>query len=103
MHEEILKCALVDHRNRNGLDNQRHNLRVATHTQNRVNSGPRSDNRSGFKGVSFCKARNKWQAGLNSKRKYKFLGYFVSPEEAARAYDAAAKSLWGEFAFLNFS
>ena len=91
---------LVDHKNRRGLDNRRCNLRQATHSQNTSNSGPRRNGTSGFKGVS--RWGDRWQAGIKIDGRRRGLGHFFSKEEAARAYDAAAKTLFGEFAYLNF-
>lgn len=97
----------VDHINGNGLDNRRANLRMARSTQNVVNSGPRrrglrtSVRPSGYKGVSFDKVSNRWKAQIMVDGKNHNLGRFVSPEEAARVYNAAAQEAWGEFAFLN--
>lgn len=92
----------VDHRNwRNKLDNRRGNLRCATHAQNVCNKGLRADNTSGFVGVSFDKQSKRWLAKANINRKQTFLGYFDSPEFAARARDAAVIESHGEFAFVN--
>lgn len=59
-------------------------------------------NKSGFVGVSFATHMNRWMAGITHKRVHRFLGYYDTPEEAARAYDAAARELRGDFAQLNF-
>jgi AP2 domain. len=91
----------IDHKNRNGLDNQRENLRVATRSLNQMNCGPYKGNKSGYKGVSWRqKGRVIAQIYINTRRVY--LGRFDTPEQAARAYDAKAKELFGEFAYLNF-
>ena len=105
MHRLILgatKGMKVDHRDGNGLNNQRHNLRAATNHQNLCNRGAPSNNTSGFKGVSWHKRRNKWQANIGINYKKKYLGLFDSAIDAACAYDAAARELHGEFAKLNF-
>jgi hypothetical protein len=92
----------VDHRNRNGLDNQRGNLRWATQSQQCHNSGIRRHNTSGFVGVFWHKPAGAWAARIGKDRKCIRLGYFDTREEAARAYDAKAIELFGEFACLNF-
>jgi hypothetical protein len=86
---------LGDHRNGNQLDNRRENLRIATHAQNARNRRV-IENRSGFKGVFRSSAR-RWGAKLKGRR----LGTFATPEEAGAAYDAAARSNYGEFAATN--
>lgn len=101
----LLDCPagmMRDHRNRNRRDNRRHNLRVATPLESQGNTGVRKDNRSGFKGVTWNKAVAKWKAQIREGGRRRFLGYHVTAEAAARAYDAAARALFGEFAFLNF-
>jgi hypothetical protein len=87
----------VDHRDGDGLNNQRTNLRLASRQQNQVNSGPRSGR---FKGVRW--KANRWQAEIKINYRLIYLGRFVDEEDAARAYDAAAFEAWGEFAYLNF-
>ena len=99
MHRMILPgVPEVDHYNRNTLDNQRHNLRPATHTQNLHNSGRHRDGSSGFKGVSWSKIRHRWRAQIQSD----YLGLFSTEEAGARAYDAEAVERFGEFAYVNF-
>jgi hypothetical protein len=84
MHRLILSAAKglgVDHRNGNGLDNRRSNLRLATNSQNQMNRGLQRNNTSGFKGVSFDRRRGLWMAKIYVERKYHFLGYFSSPKD----------------------
>lgn len=105
MHKAILGCAsdiLIDHKDRNGLNNSRMNLRASTKTQNAQNSICRKNNKYGYKGVSLFKRTNKFigQIMINGKRKY--LGSHDTPEDAAHAYDREAKQYFGEFANLNF-
>lgn len=88
----------VDHRDRDGLNNTRQNIREATAKENRRNTPPRSTNTSGFKGVTWSKKVHRWQAQIDCR----FLGYFDSLEDAAHAFDAAARELYGEFAWCNF-
>lgn len=108
LHRVILNAppeTKVDHKNGDGLDNRRANLRIATHAENLRNSGLSSNNSSGFKGVSFVRHRflsKPWHARIMLNRKQTHLGYFATAEDAARAYDAKAKELFGEFARVNF-
>jgi hypothetical protein len=88
----------VDHRNHNGLDNRRANLRTAGASQNGGNS---RSSRPGYKGVGWHKAKGKWRAYIMVDRKYRHLGLFDDQWEAAQAYNAAALEAWGEFAYLN--
>jgi hypothetical protein len=100
MHQVLVpNVPEVDHRNSNGLDNQRHNLRPATHQQNISGQQKRRTNTSGFKGVSWHAKDKRWRARICRVG----LGNFKTPEEAARAYDRAALEKFGEFARLNFS
>ena len=91
----------VDHRNHNGLDNRRTNLRLCTHGQNQANQVSRRGV-SRFKGVHFAKANQKWCAQITIRQRQFYLGYHETEELAARAYDAAAIEHFGEFACLNF-
>lgn len=100
MHRFLLSvlCGLdVDHINGNGLDNQRHNLRACTHARNRQNQNKYSNNKSGYKGVSFRSECGKWRAAIACFGKDKYLGMFDSPEAAHAAYVTAAKALHAEF------
>jgi hypothetical protein len=92
----------VDHVNGDIFDNRRANLRLATRSQQNQNQRPKS--KHGYKGVLFhskCTG-HPWQARITVDGRNLSLGYYVSIELAARAYDAAARKHWGEFARLNF-
>jgi len=105
MHRFILglrKGEQGDHKNGDTLDNRRSNLRKCSHSQNMWNNKGSRKNTSGFKGVSYHKDTGKFQAYITKDDKYRHLGLFVLAEDAARAYDAAALKLFGEFAKLNF-
>lgn len=86
----------VDHADRDGLNNQRGNLRHATRSQNSCNRGRNSNNSSGYKGVS--RFRDKWHAQIVQHYKNTHLGYFESKADAAQAYINAAYLMHGEFA-----
>jgi hypothetical protein len=104
MHQQILEVSdglKVDHINGNGLDNRRCNLRPCTNSQNLCNRGRTRNNTSGYKGVSWDKRAHKWEASIGVDGKHKHLGRFDSREDAARAYNEAAKRLHGNFARLN--
>lgn len=106
MHREILSVPSdmhVDHRDGNGLNNQRYNIRPCTQAENNRNARLRIDNSSGFKGVGWHNQRNKWVAYIRQDGRLKHLGLFATAEEGARAYDAAAREIFGEFAWLNFN
>lgn len=90
-----------DHRDRDGLNNQRYNLRVATRSQNGVNRIKKSGTSSKYIGVSFDKIQNKWKSYVIKNKKLIFLGYYIKEVDAAKAYNAKAKELHGEFANLN--
>lgn len=102
LHTFLTGWGYVDHINGNGLDNRRANLRPATGSQNAYNKGPLPNNTSGFKGVSLHKASGRWVARIYAEKVAHNLGYYDTPTEAARAYDAAARELHREFARLNF-
>ncbi len=88
----------IDHKNGNSLDDVISNLRKADQTQNLRNQKKHRDNASGYKGVSYMKDRNKWQAQIRIDGKATHLGQFNSPEEAYKAYCEAATKYFGEFA-----
>jgi hypothetical protein len=90
----------IDHINGEPTDNRIANLREATRSQNQANSRIRKDNSSGSKGVIWERRRQKWEAQIRVNGKRRHLGYFTCKEEAARAYAAAAKQAFGEFARL---
>jgi hypothetical protein len=106
MHRYILGLApgdnvQGDHRNGETLDNRRENLRAVTAAENQCNKATYRNNRSGYKGVSWYKAKHCWRAYIGANGKITHLGYFDDLEDAARAYNVAAKELHGEFARLN--
>ncbi len=113
MHRMILDVSqsniFVDHKNHNPLDNRRENIRVCSLKENCKNKKPRGASKYLGVTVGMCYQSNGTVSGpyiraairTNSKRLY--LGYFKTEEDAARAYDEAAKVYHGEFANLNFN
>lgn len=91
----------VDHIDHDGLNNCRCNLRLATNIENIRNSRPSKNNIVGYKGVGFMPKVSKYRARIRINRKEKHLGMFDSANEAAMAYNNAAKLNFGEFAYLN--
>lgn len=101
MHRLLLACpegVEGDHRDGDGLNNRRHNLRPATKAQNGRNRRRNKNNTSGFKGVSWHTQRSRWRAQIMVDRHKKSLGLFDTPEDAYAAYVRASKALHGEFA-----
>lgn len=104
MHRAILEMdshLFVDHRDGNGLNNTRANLRVATVLENNRNSFRTPTNAYGYKGISLTRC-GKWHAQIQVDGKKIRLGYYATAAEAALAYDNAARSAFGEFARTNF-
>lgn len=89
----------IDHKDGNGLNNRRENLRWCTSSQNKANR--KSINKSGFRGVYHMKKANRWTAKICVNKKHIHLGCFLTAEDAAKAYNAGAAFHFGEFAVLN--
>lgn len=98
----VMGFSRPDHKDGDGLNNQRHNLRRASKSENGGNRKLNCNSRSGFKGVYWNAESRKWRASIRKDGKSKYLGDFLAAEDAAHAYDAAAIKLFGEFARLNF-
>lgn len=96
-----VKGQRVDHRDGNGLNNRRQNLRFATNSQNIANMRTRGGS-SQYKGVYYDKRAGRWKAQIGFNGKRIPIGRYAFEEDAARAYDAKAAELFGEFARLNF-
>lgn len=105
MHQAVAKRVgvngLVDHINRNGLDNRRENLRPATRQQNAANKTKNPNTSSKYKGVCWRKDRQKWQAYIRVNYKSIHLGMYQDEWQAAEAYNRAATLYFDEFANLN--
>lgn len=88
----------IDHVNLDRSDNRWANLRAADKRGNACNTGVRTDNKSGFKGVCWDKARGRWRADIRLPHTRKHLGMFTDPKEAHAAYSRAAVTHFGPFA-----
>lgn len=94
LHKGFWPLADIDHKDMDKANNKIGNLREATRSQNFANKTKQSNNKSGIKGVSWSKNARKWVAQCGGK----YLGLFVSVDEAAAAYIIEAKRRFGEFA-----
>jgi hypothetical protein len=105
MHRVVM-CAPagyeVDHINGDKLDNRRANLRLCTRAENQRHKARNRQNTTGYKGVRIDKRDGYFSARIRFDNKELHLGRFRNAVDAARAYDAAAKKLHGDFAWLNF-
>lgn len=104
----INKNIKIDHKDRNTRNNLRNNLRVIPTALNTMNSPKRKNNQSGYKGVCPHKVVHvngeiviRWRAKIRKDNHDHSLGLYDDPRDAARAYDKAARSLFGEFALTN--
>ena len=97
-----LQKLYVDHRDGDGLNNQKYNLRFCTIAQNAMNQRTQDNRSSKYRGVGFNKPRGRYQARIQFNKKSISLGYFTDQSIAAKAYDIAANKYFGEFARLNF-
>jgi hypothetical protein len=107
MHREILGLSLGDrglgdHKDRNGLNNQKHNLRVGSKALNSHNSKLQSNNSSGYRGVYWHKNRSKWVVRIGIHGVPKYCGVYDDVVEAAKVYDKEALQAYGPNVYLNF-
>lgn len=107
MHTVITGWDYVDHIDGNGLNNQRSNLRWTTHAENIQNQRVQARSKSGYRGVSYFPMADRWlrkkpwRARIKVDGHDRTIGYFVTKEEAARAWNEAALEAWGPYARLN--
>lgn len=106
MHKEIAKIMgveLLDHEDRNPCNNQLSNLRPCTQSQNMANrvKYANPEHTSNYKGVHFCKTKQRWISKIKLQGKNKYIGSFKNEDEAGIAYNKVAKELFGEFCVLN--
>ena len=101
LHRQILdapKDRIVDHKDGNGLNNRRINLRLCTHAENLWNRGKNKNNTSGYKGVYYHKQTGKFITSIWFHHKEIYLGLFRTAQGASSAYQVAAKKFHGNFA-----
>lgn len=108
MHRQVMKDPYnllktqIDHIDRNMLNNQKSNLRFCSPSQNGSNKTQQRNNTSGYKGVSYDKSRDSWDARIQVNGKPIRLGRFATAKLAAIAYDKEAIKHLGDLAYLNF-
>lgn len=102
--KEVMKDykTMFDHKDRDTLNNQKYNLRPTDYSLNAANRTKIKGTSSKYRGVTWHKRDNKWQASIQINGRSRHLGYFTYEINAAKSYDKAAKRLFGEFANLNF-
>lgn len=106
IHSLLMGCCLdrskkwIDHKNRDGHDNRRENLRFCTPSQNNQNKKECVDSQSGYKGV-YPRKSGGWKVEIKTQKKHVYIGDFSDKIEAAKAYNSAAIQLFGSFAKLN--
>ncbi len=99
-HYGLLDDQDIDHKDRNGINNQKDNLRICNPSQNGINVAKYAlSATSRFKGVT--KHNCGWYARIKVNQSYQCIGVFVSERDAGIAYDIRAKQIFGEFAHLN--
>lgn len=92
----------IDHIDGDKTNNKLYNLRVVTKYQNSMNRKPNVKNKtSKYKGVYYHRRDKKWKVQIGINKKKKWIGEFIIEKDAAKAYDRAALSLFGEYALTN--
>lgn len=92
----------IDHVNGDRADNRIANLREASGAENMQNRGLQVSNTSGFKGIAWSAKQGRWVVRISKDGRRTYIGSYVTKEDAAKAYDAAAIQMHGGFAKLNF-
>lgn len=95
---DMIGCKYYDHKDRNPLNNRRHNLRPANQQENNRNHSKSSINTSGVIGVGWHKTLNKWQSRIYINKKVIHLGYFDNKDDAIKARLYAEQKYFKEFA-----
>ena len=106
LHRFLLNChtgdgVTIDHQDHDGLNNRKRNLRKCDSTGNVRNSRKFVKSEARYKGIT--RKKDRWRARIYCHGKRLSIGSFSTQHEAALAYDAKAKELFGEFAALNFA
>lgn len=105
MHRKVMgivdRSVHIDHIDRNGLNNQKYNLRTVDCAQNQWNAGIHVKNTSGYRGVSKKTGRDRYCVDIQIRGQGYCAGYYATKEEAAIAFNMAAIKHYGEYAFLN--
>lgn len=105
MHRFIMRVKdpkiYVDHRDSDGLDNQKKNLRKCTPQQNQYNKGVYKNNTTGSKGVVYHKRNKSWDIQISCDKKRLYLSGFKSKKFASQIYNELAYVLYGSFASFN--
>jgi hypothetical protein len=100
MHRLILNAPdgmIVDHRDGNGLNNSRANLRVVTHRENNINAAKRAGCSSHHRGVDYHRSTRAWRARVWCGGRETLVGFFATEEEAVAARERAAREVYGEY------
>lgn len=100
LHRFVMNCPddkIVDHINHDRFDNRKSNLRICNNSQNQMNTSLRKDNKSGYKGITWNKRKNKWMVRIGYKDSSIFLGYFDNLEEAIEIRKEAEKKYHKEY------
>jgi len=92
---------VVDHKDGNGLNNRRNNIRICTHLQTSMNRKKNTNNSSGIAGVFWSSTYNKWEVGITIGHKQRFLGRFTNKEDAIKARKEGEEKYRGEYSFDN--